>query len=170
MRRTLESIHARCIPADGDCLIWQGCTTGHKTHPVPAIKVGSTNVSARPVVLKLARKYKPSPQHTRVMTTCGNGMCLNPDHLRWATTAEINQVSANNRLAGDALRRSKIAATARSRAKLTLEQVREIRASTDLHRVLAAKYQVHETYISTIKLHRRWKEYDNNPFAGLGAR
>ncbi len=170
MKHTLTSIHARCIPAEGDCLIWQGATTGHKTHPTPCLKTDGTNRSARPVVLKLARKPRPSLQHTRVITTCGNPLCLNPAHLRWATTSKINQAGARNRAAGDTLRRSKIAATMRERrAKLTPEQVREIRASTDLQHVLAMRYQVRQAHISNIRLHKAWRDY-TTPFAGLGAR
>lgn len=72
--------------------------------------------------------------------TCDNPPCVNPLHLVLATTAE-NQ--------------DDMARKWRSRSKLTEEQIREIRASSEPYRALAERYGLksHKT-VSNIKQRR----------------
>lgn len=170
MKHTLESIHARCIPAEGDCLIWQGATTTGKGRPLPNIKHNNgTNGSGRKLVMELARKRKPSPQHTLVVHTCGNRLCLNPDHLRWATVSEVRQQAALNRPA-DLLRIRRIASTSRAaRSRITWEQAQTIRASTEPLTKMSQLYGISVATASNIRRGITWRDY-TTPFTGLGAR
>lgn len=70
----------------------------------------------------------------------------------------------------DQVRSAKIAATKRAQmAKLTIEQVREIRQRTTTIVQAAEKYGVHPSKISLIRRHQIWREH-STPWAGLGAR
>ena len=169
MQHTLASIHARCVPADGDCLIWQGATSGGKSRPLPSIKHQGQSLSGRQLVMRLARKRKPSQQHTLVVHTCGNRLCLNPDHLRWATVSQVRQQAARNRPA-DLLRISRIASTCRTvRSPLTGAQVQTIRASTEPLTQISQLYGISVATASNIRRGITWRNY-TDPFTGLGAR
>jgi len=43
------------------------------------------------------------------------------------------------------------------RSKLTIEQVREIRSSTEPRGVLAARFNIHEVHVSRLRSGRSWK-------------
>ena len=166
---TLESIHGNCVEV-GDCWEWAGAYGGtKKAHPYCYHDGSCTTV--RSVVLKLSGKGRKSKKHCVAFPTCGNSRCVNPAHLRWATRSEVMYAAGAKGLLNDRVRVAKIAATKRATAgKLTMDAARAIRASDERQIDLAKRYGVSQHAISAIKMHRRWKEYDNNPFAGLGAR
>lgn len=168
MNHTLKSIHARCIEV-GDCWEWQGKYSGHNGRH-PYIRHNGNNTTARRVVLDLAGKKPKHPNQDCAMSTCDNWRCVNPAHLKWATRSETMKVAGAKGLLSDPPRLAKIAAAKRAKAKLTLEQVHDIRTSTERNDVLAARYQVHYSYISNIKHYRLWRDHTATPFSGLGAR
>ena len=81
-----------------------------------------------------------------VMHTCDNRACVNPKHLKLGTIAQNQKDMARKW---------------RTKSKLTPDQVREIRASDEPYRVLAARYGLksHKT-ISEIKKRRIFAHLD----------
>lgn len=81
---------------------------------------------------------------------CDNRLCVNPDHL-YAGTVRNN--------ADDAIARDRIKGEFNGRAKLTNEQVVEIReryANGEYQEKLAAAYNVGQTTISEIVIGKKW--------------
>ena len=152
----LEKIHARCTEC-GDCLLWQGKTSqaGH-----PAL-YGTTG---RRSVWETA--FGPIPAGNMVTVTCGQILCLNPDHLKLTNKAEVSRIN-NARLDVKAKRSASSARTnQRNLGKITMDIAREIRASNKLGKDWAAEIGCSATLISHVRCNRTWKE-TNNPFAGL---
>lgn len=103
------------------------------------------------------------PDGLSVCHRCDNPSCVNPDHLFLGTHAE-NMADRN--------RKGRVASGPRSgawkstwkrcagerhpKAKLTEDAVREIRASTDPERALAARYGVSKATISNVRLNKGW--------------
>lgn len=163
----LESIHARCIEV-GDCWEWQGAYSGGRN---PYVRYKGRGTTVRRAVLDLIGERQKSNLHCVALSTCDNPRCVNPDHLRWATHSEVMRAAGAKGLLSGIVRAAKIAAYKRAAtSKLTMEMVRAIRASNEKYADLAARYGVSAGVIESVKNHRNWKEYDNNPFAGLGAR
>jgi len=84
----------------------------------------------------------PIPDGMLIRHLCNNKRCVEKTHLALGTTAQ----NANDAvLAGSA------------RRKLTSEQVREIRASTESSRTIAPKYGVSDSVIRAIRRFAIWK-------------
>jgi hypothetical protein len=82
-----------------------------------------------------------------VMHSCDNPPCVNPDHLSVGTKAENN---------ADAARKGHMAAASRRRSKLTEDDVRAIRASTEAAAVIMARYDLSQASVSFIRNRKRW--------------
>jgi hypothetical protein len=114
------------------------------------------NGRARPshhVVLELTgRPQVHSSQQGRHL--CGNGHlgCLNPSHLAWGTRPENE---ADKLLHGTSNRGERCGA-----AKLTVDQVRAIRASSESRKVLASRYGVTAGAIGDILRRSKWAWLD----------
>ena len=87
---------------------------------------------------------------------------LYPVHLAWSAMLLLVLVHL--------LRSAKIAKARRAGAKLSSADVADIRASTEKDHVLAERYGVSRAYVSSIQLHRRWRDHTISPWAGMGAR
>lgn len=145
-----------------DCLLWTGATgdTGHpiyKPYACPCTLV-------RRAMFRLAGgnllPRKPIDSH------CNERLCVNPAHLFQSTSSKIAIKAAKRGAFSSKARSAKIAAAKRAKGKLTLEQAREIRMSSESGPVLALRYGVNRSLINNIKAGRAWKDYAN-PFAGL---
>jgi hypothetical protein len=90
----------------------------------------------------------PIPEGLEVQHTCNNRVCCNPKHLEVGTHKEnmafMAQTGSNK-------------GEKHGRAKLTKEQVLEIRASTLSARDIAAKYGIQQDYVYLILKRRTWK-------------
>ena len=104
----------------------------------------------------LLKKTKNSDQV--ITTTCGNKSCITPDHLRVVRKKTVFKIADYK----NPVRSAKLSAYAREhRAKLNMEQAREIRLSDKTHRELALEYGVNKATIGNIKAGRTWKETGN---------
>lgn len=104
-----------------------------------------------------------------VRMTCETQKCVNPKHMVLTTYQRLaKEMGALGKMSGP-LRSAKIAAVKRAKyAKLTHDDIREIRASNETGRAMAKRFQVSEKHISAILSGQRWREF-TSPWAGLGA-
>lgn len=90
------------------------------------------------------------PEGLLVLHECHNRLCVNPLHLHLGTNAD------NSREMVEAGRCQDQRGEKGPGAKLTEEQVLEILASDELHRIVAERYGVRHQTISDIKRGKSW--------------
>ena len=154
----------RHVTLDGDCWQWHGCMQG----AIPMMKHGSKVANVRRLVLI----ERGVPMTGFIATyTCGNPACVNPDHTGRSTRAQMNRrIMADMNTATNTLRIKRIAEVKRrTDAKLSLDDVSQIRASDEKHEDLAARYGVSKSLIGRIRRGQMWKTFSASPFAGLFA-
>lgn len=91
---------------------------------------------------------------TCVLHRCDNRLCVNPDHLFLGTQAEN---LADMRAKGRDDRTRKPRGEQNGNAKLTEQQVREIRHSTEFQRQCAARYHVSQCTVGMIRRREIWR-------------
>lgn len=119
------------------------------------VSIRRKNYSLRTILVELYKKRKRDNQV--VTTSCKNISCINPDHMRilWRKTV-FKSATADYK---NPVRSAKLSAYAREhRAKLTMEQARQIRMSDKTNRELALEYGVCKATIGNIKTGKIWKE------------
>lgn len=157
---SLKTLRDRCTD-DAGCWSWAGYV-GPQGYPVSFID-GKHSVLVRRHAMKLAGRLL-SPM--LVVDTCGNRLCCNPAHLQMATRKTVAVKAWETRKPHDIaeLRRQAIES---GRAKLNLEQVREIRHSLQdcelgkksaLILELAEKHGVSRSAIRKIDAGVSWRE------------
>lgn len=155
------SIKQRCVEV-GECWEWATDLAEHGRRN-PSVRINGKVEGARRYAY--VEKFGPVRTGYVLTQTCDNDYCLNPDHQKQVThKAAVQRAARRGRLGGGTAQRTK---QARRRAKLTLEAVREIRASTDTGPVLAQRYGVDKSTISLVRRGSMWKDHQGNPFAGL---
>jgi len=96
--------------------------------------------------------YLKIPNGIEVNHSCDNPRCINPFHLHLGTHADnMQDAKIRNRY-----RFSYRKGEHNPSAKLTAEQVKEIRANKSKHRDIAKKYGISKRYVSKIKTFRTW--------------
>lgn len=96
------------------------------------------------------------PDGALVCHSCDNPRCVNPAHLFLGTHKDNSD---------DKFRKGrdrKACGEANSKAKLTSDDVRAIRASPDIQIVLAARYGVSQSQISAIRRGANWSHVTNS--------
>ncbi len=93
------------------------------------------------------------PEHLRVLHTCDNSLCVNPDHLYLGTAAQNTADMIKRGRRGD----TTMPGSRNRFAKLTEDQVRQIRASTETGEALAAIFGVSSGTISKIRRYEKWR-------------
>ena len=90
-------------------------------------------------------------KHLVVRHACNNRACINPEHLQLGTQKDnmLDKVRDGRQPRGELS----------SSAKLTLQDVIEIKASTATCKVLAAKFKVSATAISRVRTGQTWAGY-----------
>jgi HNH endonuclease len=158
----IENLLHHCTE-DADCFLWRrACCNGH-----PAMKVGTKTKLVRRVLWESANG--PIPVGCIVRVTCGHALCINPKHTELTTYQRLGkQLGALGVMSGP-VRSAAIQRAKRKLGKLSIDDVRAIRASDETGVVLAAKYGVAQAHISKVRLHKSQIDY-HSPFAGLGAR
>jgi len=96
----------------------------------------------------------PIPGNQCVCHSCDNPACCNPAHLGLGTNDEN---MADRRVKGRATTSYQVG-QANNNAKLTVADVRTIRADPRIARVVAAEYGVHRTTISLIRQGKTWSD------------
>jgi hypothetical protein len=120
------------------------------------VSIQRKNHTLRTILMVLYNKRKFPNQV--VTTNCGNKRCINPDHLRVVSKKTVFKITDYK----NPVRSAKLSAYARAtRAKLNIEQAREIRLSDKTHRELALEYGVNKNTIRNIKAGITWKETGN---------
>lgn len=138
----------RYFSRSSGCWEWTGCQDGRG--------YGLFGISSK--VKKRAYRYSYElyigeiPKGMSVCHRCDNKLCVNPEHLFVGTHAEnMADMVAKGRSARGLGERH-------ARAKLTKDDVREIRSSDKSDRALAKKYGVCGRTIWQVKKRISWKE------------
>jgi DNA-binding transcriptional regulator YiaG len=120
-----------------DCIEFQGhiINSGYGQRTIEGKKVLAHRAAYE-------KHYGPIPQGLWVLHKCDNKKCVNPTHLKLGTIRDNTD---------DALARGQFYIAARTRAKLSEENVKEIRKSLWTQEDLAHKYGVTQGTISRIK-------------------
>lgn len=100
------------------------------------------------------RRY-PNMGDLEATHTCGNALCIRPDHIVPATHKQNMQDMVRHGVASNGLLGPK--GITHGCAKLNDDQVRAIRASTSRQRELVEKYNVSQSTISLIMQNKTWR-------------
>ena len=162
---TVESLRARTIEV-GDCWEWQG----YSAHGTPQV-FNRVDGSKRRMysVRRLFRELitgQPQPDGF-YSVSCGNAECVNPDHVLYRNDRNHFK-SMGRKVANNPVRSMKLSQYHRNngKAKLDEQKAQEIRLSNESGPVLAARYGVNRSLISSIRRGKIWKCL-SNPFRGL---
>jgi hypothetical protein len=94
------------------------------------------------------------PDGMQVLHKCDVRCCVNPDHLFLGTHSDnMRDMYAKGRHPRSGQRGEK-----HHRAKLTAQEVAEIRSSSELQKILAQKYRVGQSQISSIRRGASWRQ------------
>lgn len=163
----LDWLAGYCRPGEAGCMIWAGATSGSNggEFRLPAVRhpVLRVNLPARRVLMMAMGKRIDGKCCT---TTCGNPLCMSPEHAIALTRAELQKRSCAV-FVGDVRRNAKLAQAARKRSTLTEADVREIRTSGLTAKAAAEKWGIQLQRAAKILRGQSWKEYGANPFLGL---
>lgn len=161
MKDFAVSILARTKP-EGECLIWTNKTDKGQS---PRLYVEGQRLYVRPLLWELVKEFKP-PSDRRVTTTCGNRLCVNPDHLRLASPKFICQREGKAGTYSSPAKSRKIALKLREKSALTDAAVAAIRQGDEDSLEVAERYGISKAYVNMIRRGEFRKDYAN-PFAGL---
>ena len=133
---------------DKNCIIWPFGQKGviNKRRPQMRLNGKQLNV-AREILLK-TQGASPS-KNNHAAHSCGNGLCVNPTHLYWASPA---QNEADKRKHG-----THIQGEDRWNSKLTEKDVIEIRNSKESSIHLGKRYGVSRQTIDSARSYRSWQ-------------
>ena len=136
--RNRNGVHQKFLdeftdPLTDECVLWPFPTA---TRPYAKTKDGH----AHRIICKKFHGERPSDKH-EVAHGCGNDLCINPRHLRWATPVENNADKADH---------------GTQPTKLTRDQVIAIRASSDTCTRLSDAYGVSRSTISNVRTRKVW--------------
>jgi hypothetical protein len=149
------------VVADGGCMRWTGyCFNGH-----PGGTVGGCKLLIRRALWEAANG--PIPAGKILRCTCETPLCI--EHLEVTTyQAVAKRLGAAGVMSGP-VRSARIAAVKRAggQAKITQDDARAIRASSEPLSVVAGLYGISVSTASRIRRHRVRREFVGNVWAGL---
>lgn len=160
---TVETLLAKTEEV-GDCREW----TGYMGNNVPMANHEGRFLAVRRVMLMLS-----GVPEERIGYACckhGNQRCVNPDHIVNRSQSQHSKLHGKRPARNEIVRLTKMQEYGRAhRAKLTIEQVRDIRSGTDSGSAAARRHGVSRQTVERIRLGVAWRDLAS-PFAGLGAR
>lgn len=148
-----ERIRSSCDEV-GRCLIWRGGVQSGG-YPIMSHK-GRPEAVRRVVALLLGFSLKPRQP---VTCTCGERLCLSPKHIKPTTRAKLLKQAYRNGRRGGVVEIMRREASLRARAKLTIEDVRQLRASDEPAALAAQRLGVGAQAIRAARAGRSWKEH-----------
>ena len=174
----VQDLLAASTVEEGECLLWTGPTiaVNNKSRTKVAICKrdldGGRISSSKPVRRLLLEVMAGKPLGKMVaVCTCGTTMCVNIAHLIPSNRRYAMQRAAKaGKFSGPAAR-ARCTRAARTRAKLTDDQVREIMLRTETAKQLALEYGVSDDLINKIRCGKR-RPFDDvwsNVFSRLAA-
>lgn len=147
---------------DGDeCLLWPYARAGYKYNEGGGYGILGSGTNRTPLqvhrlVCEAFNGVPPTPKH-QAAHNCGNSLCVNHQHLRWATPTEnmADTIRHGTRSRIGVYQRPKTRVTKAS--KLTDDDVRQIRklAGAMLHRDIATQFGISRGAVSAIVLRER---------------
>lgn len=146
----IDDFMVRTMPVpECGCWLWMGGCDGHG---YGGLDVDGKQQSAHRRAWSLFRGEIPKGMH--VLHRCDVPCCVNPDHLFLGTPADnMADKSAKGRTA-------RHFGEDNPASKLSADNVRAIRASSEKLKVLAARYSVGMSQISKVRRGERWRALD----------
>jgi hypothetical protein len=115
-------------------------------------RINNRMISAHRLAYLLGNKEQPGPLH--VLHRCDTKRCCNPKHLFLGTNRDnIDDYAAKG--LGQNLGHNQTGER-NGNARLTENDVRAIRAASDVQRIIAARYGITQVMVSRIKLRKAW--------------
>lgn len=134
-----------CPDADTGCWDWIGACTGGG---YGAFRVGLKTRPAHRVAFELF--VGPIPDGMQVLHSCDNPKCVNPRHLRAGTQSDnVKEAFDKGRVTNEGVNHSQHI--------LTEKDVVAIRNSEEPQTVLADRYGVARTTISSVQIGKSWR-------------
>lgn len=158
------AVWARCHD-DGDCMLWDGAVARNAGPAMTSPYTGKT----APVRRVLMQALGFDIQGKIATTTCEHRLCMAKPHLLALTRAQL-QARSGPKLSANVVRSAKLAEIKRATCYLTMDIVREMRASGMRATDAAEHWGIPLQTAARVLRHDSWKEYGANPFHGLGAR
>ena len=134
------------IDFSGDCWLW---TAGLNRKGYGSFYYDGKMWATHRLAYFLANGELP-PAPLVIRHKCRSKNCVNPDHLEEGTIADNNRDKKRDG--------TQCTGEKHYSAKLTWEQVRQIRGRTETTRVLAKEYGVSHTTIEYLLIKKTWKE------------
>jgi hypothetical protein len=143
-------------PSSG-CWVWTGPFTANG---YPRLCVGA-KFALYPARLAWTLLKGDVPAGMRLMATCGNRACINPEHRRPVTQRELaRELAETGRISRGVLHGLAVARGRRRQAKLSLsavEAIRRARGSRVPASELARQYQVSKATIYSVARNQTWR-------------
>lgn len=140
-----------------DCILWP-YATNEKGYGIAT--VGGKQRGAHNWVCRLAYG-EPYSIWRFAAHRCGNPLCVNPNHLRWATPKE--------NAADRKIHRTDNSGERNGKTTITEDDVRAIRAAPPFYGPLMAKYGLGRHAISKIRSGKRWGHVKTPPAERIGS-
>ena len=127
------------------CIIWPYKSKTGPNQEYGSLSKGLSEYGRRAHRVACALRHGPPPtSHHEAAHSCGNSLCVNGSHLRWATKKE-NEAD------------KKAHGTSQRGTKLTWKNIEEIRQSNDTPiKVLSKKFNVSTVTISKVLKNESW--------------
>jgi len=160
---TIDQIKSKCVE-EGECWIWNAAISA-EGYPIMK-RYGCPCVLVRRV--SIAIDGRPPAARQPVVSTCGQKLCVNPNHLSRSSWKKVGKRAAENKSFSGIVRCSKIAMAARvgKSAKITAEIAQEIRESAGTHREISQRFGISKSLVTKIRAGKAWKNY-HDPFISL---
>lgn len=147
---------------DAGCLIWHGpyCVKTPALY-LPAAENPTGRRGYTTVRSKILREITPSLAGRKKLSPwvrCGDARCVLPEHVYAASRAVIVKPAVQAGYASNPSRRLAISKVRQSQSKLTWDDIEAMRASDEPQNVLAERYGICRSAVSSIKLRKIWKQ------------